>query len=104
MQMFIATNNQMAEEKSLFWQQVEASYVLRQQLQQHTKLEALDAAQLAHMNTVIFDLQELEMAFQGETPINGEVRDEVMEAASAQASLLVAALAALVEHLDALLD
>jgi hypothetical protein len=86
-----------------FWQQLEQSYVLRHQLQQHRKLDALDVGQNNHMNAVIFELQELEMAFQGETDgLEGE--SEALEAAAAQASLLVAQLLALVVQLDSLLD
>jgi hypothetical protein len=104
MQLFIATESHDSQPQHLFWQQLEQSYSLRRQLQQHPKLEALDASQSSHMNTIIFELQELEMAFQGETDGLASGEGEALQAASAQASLLLAQLAALVAHLDGLLD
>jgi hypothetical protein len=103
MQLFIATDSGDRQPQQPFWQQLEQSYLLRRQLQQHRKLETLDAGQNSHMNAIIFELQELEMAFQGETEDLGS-ESEALEAATAQASLLVAHLAALVAHLDSLLD
>jgi hypothetical protein len=54
------------DDRAPLWRVLEASYVLRSGWQHHSQRPKLDDTVLDQWNEVVFELQELEMAFQGE--------------------------------------